>query len=174
MRALLRQPVSVMGALGLLSLAGDLLQWQDHLGEWLAAWGIFSGLVASLLFGWLVERLPWALPSWWPDYVTIGLIVAGAMFRSGMPRARSLIEDDRTFRGRVVQAAVIGTPFWTVAWPVATALMTYLFVRSLSFREEAAIRETQWIRDQAAIFFEFFLWAALIIAINYGLLVTGA
>ncbi len=176
---ILRQPMAILGALGLLSLAEDLLQWQDQFQTWIDAWQAFSRPVAMFFFGWLIDLWPWNLPDWVLDYLIAGSIVAISLVRaqviatysnyysylklsksSGLSFNRSMLNNFV-----IAQFVFIAlSPLVILFWPLSIIYCLYLY----SFRAQ-----NDFDKNALMVFFESFIWAALLIAINYAWLASG-
>lgn len=145
-----RTPFALLGAVGLLSLIQDLMQWQEHIGAWLDAWQAVTRPIWDFLLGWLFEWFGWEMPWWAKDYLTMGAIGSGARFRVGMAAGGSLF---RSIPNALI--TFVSWPFWV----------------AIAFRD---LLTEHGDRESAAVFLESFLYALLIIAINYALIFGGS
>jgi hypothetical protein len=178
---ILRQPMAILSAIGMLSLAEDLLQWQEQFQTWIDAWQAFSRPLALFLFGWLNNILPWALPYWWTEYVTMGMIICGILVRawfflfgeSYRQRRSNRLRENSIARNDVdidhIKSFSLISLFFVlfvvpvvIFWPFAL-----IFAFILISRDEGLI---DYSKDLINIFVESFVWAAVLIAINYALL----
>jgi hypothetical protein len=165
---ILRQPMAILGALGLLSLAEDLLQWQQQFQTWIDAWQAFSRPVAMFLFGWLIDLWPWELPEWTLDYLIVGSIVYASFVRTilfvSIPN--SLHEKHIPYLYIwcfTIFGAFIFLPLISIAWPIS--VIWYPIVLYSQKRQASS--------KAAQIFMESLIWAAILIAINYAWIASG-
>lgn len=174
MRGWIRQPFAIVGALGWLGLIHQLIPWQAQLGLWIDAWRWASSAIAHFLFGWLVVRLPFNLPSWWTDYITIGVLILGALVRTFKDPRYEEVEIDAPDRPLTINEAinisipVIGSLF---LWPIFLPMLVLIFWSSGNEYGSYSDQTKRVFRD---VFLESFIWAGLILALNFVLLRGGA
>lgn len=178
-----RSPFALLGAIGLLSLAQDLLQWHEWIGAWLDAWQAVSRPVIGFLFGWIPDLFGWPFPWWAKDYLAVGIIHSGMNFRMS-----SLIPDNigRTlspffhFGPKQIQSNPI---FYRsifmfydfLVWPVVFVSQCLTFFSGryrYSYRTKnilnADIIEAR--KNQYSTYFETLIYAFIITGINYVLI----
>jgi hypothetical protein len=161
-----RQPFALLGALGLISLVQDLLQWQEQIGLWIDAWQAVTRPIIQFLFGWIPALLKWPFPWWAQDYLTLSLISAGAFVRAAV--VTNIDDFNRRLTDDKLSVYIGLTLFYIFAifiWPVAVVFKVIPDL-ARSYKSNKEISGT-------LVFLETFVWAALIIAINYALLFAG-
>lgn len=155
----IRQFGAVAGAVSLLGLAKDALEWQHDIATWIDAFRHFTRPIATFLFGWIPAFFHWPFPGWVKDYLTVGIVSIGATIRSLTVDPPS--REDR----RSAFYFVVITP---LIWPILTLmLIDYFFVIRKSEQGEQE-------RKGALTFASTFVYAAIIILINYVLIFSGA
>lgn len=166
---ILRQPMAILGALGLLSLAEDLLQWQQQFQTWIDAWQAFSRPAVQFLFGWLLYFWPWSPPDWSLDYLAMGTIVFCSLIRTFVVVIMPVFleyskEQSYSERfGMLVIGPIVWIPIVLLLWPIIVLcypIMLYLKRETVAY-------------NAARVFLESFIWAALIIAINSAWIASG-
>jgi hypothetical protein len=198
--------MAILGALGLLSLAEDLLQWQDQFQTWIDAWQAFSRPIAMFLFGWLANLSPWELPDWWMDYIAMGIIVSASSARSitifdiydkynnnlgifpifpnvayasSVETNRNKINDNSSawisYRNTHYLAQLIYAPYVIVTWPVQINIFVMLIPFSWHILKLRSHPDNNigFQKRATIIFFNSFIWAAILIAINYAWIASG-
>jgi hypothetical protein len=78
----IRQFGAIGGAVSLVNLVKDSLEWQHAIGKWLDAIRAFTRPVATFLFGWIPILLHLPFPGAVKDYLVVGVITALALFRA--------------------------------------------------------------------------------------------
>lgn len=158
-----RSPFVLLGALGLLSLPGGLIEWQKDIAFFIDgfAW-------ASDLFWW-----PWnwltdwlfglRLHPWWQTYLTMGIIVSGAFLR-GIIANETEHDDESNFLNAYI---LIGVTY-TLLWPfVFLILLMFTWPKPKTDRQKEIVEAN---KNVAPVFSETFIVALLILALNYALL----
>lgn len=147
---LLRQPFALLGAVALLSLAQDLLTWQENINTWLNAFQAVTRPIWDFLLGWFFEWVGWEFPCRVKDYLTVGVVMSGMSLRT---RIYSM--------GRPsLMWACSESLLVTFLWPILLLVM----IRISLVRNDALI----------GVFWEAGIWVLIIIAVNYALLYGGA
>lgn len=85
MNFIFRLPFAILGAVGLLTLATDVIHFQKHIASWLALWESASSVVWNAV--WHLLSIPGQIPDGLVTYLTL-TVIFGAAF------ARSLIAND--------------------------------------------------------------------------------
>lgn len=152
MNSALGQALAFAGAVSLLGLIRDIGTWQEDIGLWVDVFRSFTRPVADFLFGWIAALFGWDFPNWLKDYLIVGIVSAGGMVRGNFARG------DRDH----ITAAIIGATLWPAA--VVISLI------SLIWKSKSSIRG----RKFAAAFASTFIYFAILLAINYGLIYSGS
>ena len=168
MKSLFRQPFAILGAFGLLTFAHDVVHWNEYVLSWLDAWRTVTRVIISCTIGWVFDQLHVHFSNDAKDYVAMGALVFGAMLRAA--NADNMIG----YGDRIIYkifAIIIILVCGVIMWPMT--LTAYAFIGF------AQIANKTWlvkIPDDFKrgvpldVFFESFIWAAIIIGINYALL----
>lgn len=109
----------VFGAIGLVSIVDDVQRLPSFAGEIAGVWQRFVTPVGRVLFGWLVDLSPIALPTWTFDYLVIGLIFAIGVLRVALFDAGRGDPDGLLTVGTYVIAALL-------AWPVLLVFSAFM------------------------------------------------
>ena len=184
MSGILRQPMAILGAIGLLSLAEDLLQWQEQVQTWIDAWQAFSQPVVSFAFGWLVNLLPFDPPSWWTEYAAMGIIVSASYGRfiyeievGQFQRSTYNNILDTEIKWYIPERksllfytlhSLMRIPYSVIFWPIVVVKVFRMWSEA-----NGMYRMTRGFDHPVRFFYESFVWAAVFIAINYAWLASG-
>ena len=184
----LRRMGAILGAIGFVSLLGDLIQLHETV---LSIIDAFRGLTRPV-WGFLLSWLPFEVYGWVIDYLTMGVIVGGMQVRAfaanwdfmreqvfritanwfGIIRIRLSARTPHLYFLHLVYlffAAILVWPKFLISWSIH-----YL---KGDWKTDADGR--QWPTDKHRIrlakiyqtYFETLLWAAVILAISYSLLI---
>jgi hypothetical protein len=168
LRTLSRQPFAIIGAFGLLSFAHDSITWQTDVLSWIDAWRHVSRPIVQFIFGWIPSCIHMEVPSFAKDYLSVGLVIASATVRAASHNA----ERFGIHYYFIVPFVIL---FWSIIWPywmsIALIRIAGNFIGA-SFGDDPETAELQTARAQ--VFFEFVLWAAVVVAINFALVKTHA
>jgi hypothetical protein len=156
-----RQFGALLGAVGLLSLLKDALEWQHNLALYLDAFRALTRPIATFLFGWIAELFHWSFPGWEKDYLTVGVITTFALLGTAFVRGLS-INDIR--RPNIVSIVILGLLF-VLVWPLGIAMFVVVY-----FDKDAPPRGKLAMRVFASVF----VYAAIMIVVNYALIYGGA
>jgi hypothetical protein len=185
-------PSAILGAFGFLSFSRDVISWQQDLLTWLDAWRAFTHLVTDYLFGWIPPLINLPFPGWAHDYLALSVIIFGATTRSILFRYREFSRNPERY-GRQdglfssLMRGLIGSLIWPIQF-LFQLLSLYYFITTKDNVEkidynslppptnrlqliQQQVDSSMWIRKNSTVmFFSSFVWAAIIIAINYTLL----
>ena len=150
--AIIRQPFAILGALAFISLIDNILTLQTTLENIVTAFQAVTRPVWEFLLGWL----PWDLPGWVADYLTMGMVVSGMWFRA------LLVENDDDLGVFTFLIAVLSNG---LLWPLSLPYFAYVTLDRL--------RSGKKIDPSYIVFWETGLWAIVLIAINYALIFGG-
>lgn len=145
-----RTPFALLGAVGLLSLVRELLQWQEQFAYWIDAWRAVTRPVWDFLFGWILSYFDLPFPEWVKDYMSFAVISFGMSIR-----AQKNGVFDYGGRSEVLWTLFISFFLWPAMFLWA-AIMTV--IKGVRF----------------SIYWETLIYALVIIAINYALIFGGA
>lgn len=149
-----RVPGGILGGLGLVSLLSGAIELHSGVLKIVTAYQSITQPVWDLLIGWLFRWLDWPFPWWVKDYLTMGVISAAASFRASIP----LVKQSPMLR----RARLTATIFAGLFWPIDMIGNATLYFR----RSE--------VGQFVGIFFDFLMWALIIIAISYGLIFANS
>jgi len=171
-----RLPVVLLAALGTVSLFKGLMTLHPDILELIKAYQTVTHPLWDFTLGYLFEMWSIELPRWVKDYLTLGVIVMGAMYRGqGALFIGPGTETKKSKLERFVNA-VISIPIW----PLRTAAR----VRDLHIvwnaletdrtklkRLHRMEREVLWqhLKGGIKVFAEFLFWALFIIFLSYAL-----
>ncbi len=168
---LLRQPFAILGAFGLLTFAHDAIRWHEYVLSWIDVWRHVTRPIVSAVFGWLPAWLHLRFPGPAKDYLSMGLIVAGSLFRTTRTMLResefarkNKISDNHPTGYLFVAGFIIAIPCILI-WPIVTIYIFWLAYSELYIRG----KNSDAVRS-ARLFCESLVWVAVIIVINYALL----
>lgn len=168
MKALARQPMSILGSLGLLGLVSDLVNWQSQLGDWILAWRTVTHEAVHFAFGWLTLIFPWSTPTWWADYLAVGFLVHVAWIRATV--FANPLHERITFAVVVVAAIefVRQLPLNLIAWQ-RRVYQAWVLGYRVPADQEADGRgiDGNRYRLTGQIFFESIIWALALIVFNF-------
>lgn len=182
LNTILRQPMAILGALGFISLLSGVAKIHEDMRFLIEAFQTMTHPIWEYTLGPVVRWLGLPFPWWAKDYLTMGLIVGAALFRafwtftSVFGAQLGQRPDTRVLMANGFEFSVVNG----IAWPFALAAMLYMRVRLRSSNEEfkryseLPITAMPAIRAYTRIFFEFLLWATLLLAVNYGLFIHDA
>lgn len=151
-----RMPLAILGAIGLVSFAGSIFQFEQHIGVGVHVWQAATRPLWEFFLGWLFDWLGTEFPLWAKDYATVGLITAFASLRQ-----ETNDKKDLPLTG-IISYLIIAC----VLWPV-TVISTVVAL----FQGKIVVFANG---DSAVLFSETYLYAAAFIVINYALIVFGA
>lgn len=182
MKFLTRQAFALLGALTLISLLGDIVTLHETVSNIVDAIRSVTRPFWGLILGWL----PFDLPVWFADYLTVGTIIAGMTVRMRFYRWQLLKSGHvphMSYRVLIFRFFSIKPHHWfqfhfldlpirffdnLFLWPIAIA---YMFVRYI------ALVSSRRPRDQKALFLrayiiylETLVWALIILTANYSLI----
>ena len=182
MNALLRQPFAILGALVFISLLGDIVTLNESLRNIVQAIQTVTRPVWAFVLGWL----PWELPGYTKDYLTMGAIVAGMTLRMRLFRWKSIHDHNTEYK--YMQVRFLTIPLVNVTpgqwfrfflldipvrmidnllfWPVSLTYRLYRVSRDRLW--EVQNKNTTWRRGYF-IFAETFVWILIILTFNYTL-----
>ncbi len=116
---IVRQPFSIIGALGLISLLGDVIELPKNLKLIVTAYQSITQPIWDILLGWLFRWIGWDFPWWVKDYLTMGIIVYAATLRSGTLQFEDLLQRRQNgYHIKDIAGAVIKFFTGILAWPV--------------------------------------------------------
>ncbi len=176
-----RAPFTILGMMGLFSIVGNFMTIEENIYQTLEAWRSVTRPIWEFLLGWLFEWIGWEMPWWMKDYLTMGAIVAGAQGRG--TKIDLDWRDTWLFR--------IGTPLILAlmipVWPLIFVSLYWSFkallrsARAIRLSELADVEvdpeltaSNDRLKLRAMIFFETFIFAFILIAINYAFVFSGA
>jgi hypothetical protein len=153
-----RQLLAIAGAFSLIGLIKDFLTWQHDLGLWIDAFRAFTRPIATFLFGWILALFHLSFPEWLKDYLTVGLISSAAFLCMIFYRYIRYIFANES------NIDVISRIFaLLLAWPIAILTFAVLYVT-----------DSDENRKTTRIFASVYIYAFLIIALNYAFIAGGA
>ena len=178
-----RQPFAIFGALAFLSLLRDIIEIDTTILVVVDAIRDVTRPVWQFLLSWW----PYSIPEWLPDYLTMGVIVAGMTVRMRL-YWWSMLETTPARRLSIrfasIRLAKFGEGDWgrfylidlplrivdaLLFWPLTMVYrMTFAVFKYFQYSRTPEFRKI-W-RDGYRIFYETFLWALIIIIANYVLL----
>lgn len=153
LKFLSRSPFALLGGIGLFSLVSDFLTLQEDIQNWIAAWEAVTRPIWEFMLGWLFKYLNIPFSDWIKDYFTMGFITLGGAIRLSLSD-EVFIEEIRDLGN------AWSVPFNFLLWPIAVGWA--LWEAALGNGDEAHM-----------LFFEAFVYAAVLVAINYGLVLSG-
>lgn len=157
-----RQLLAIAGAFSLIGLIKDMLTWQHDVGLWIDAFRAFTRPIVTFLFGWIPAIFNISFPGLAKDYLTVGLVCLSAFARSLIYQgaSRKDIGDIYDILGIAILVFVS-----ILLWPIVLLLTPFwYFISSSDDNDRKAVR----------VFASVFIYFAVIIAINYGLVAGGA
>lgn len=183
----LRRMGAILGAIGFVSLLGDLIHLQETMLSIIEA---FRALTRPV-WGFIFRAFPFEVYGWVKDYLTMGVIVGGMQVRAfavnwefvrqrvfavtvrwfGVARLRLSAQTPRLYFLHIVYIFFSTIPMW----PSKLLSWARRYIRG-DWKTDSDGNE--WPTDDYQIklkriyqiFFETFLWAAIIIAASYSLL----
>ena len=185
MRAFVRQPFAVIGALSLISLLSNILDLQQDLQRIIHAIQTVTHWIWDVIFGWTNLNVA----GWIKDYLTMGVIVAGMTLRmrlnrwhvinmeaTGSLRLRILtfpffwIQKGQWFRFYFIDLPIRMLDIF-LFWPVHLLYRAIQFTRIIRSPEENLARlgaepKGPWL-ESYAVFLETFVWALVILVGSY-------
>lgn len=173
MKGLLRQPFAILAALGMLNLARDAIQWNDSVLAWIDAWRALTRPTEEFLFGWFPAWLHLRFPNSAKDYISMSAITSTCLFRSFAVRLSPNPQTGaRIVRMYGIEAELSIFDFETIqeifqgalVWPMTIMYVTAVAIWNFAHKEDKGDG------IDPRIFFESFVWVAIILAINFALL----
>ena len=172
-----RTPFAVAGAFGLISLASGALSFEQNVKDWIIAWQH----ITNSLWAWAPE-----ISVDKKNYLTMGIINSGMVLRAYL-RELNILEDWRFI------LVFLGSRLWlfVLIWPLYMAkfLLSDIYLSLLESRKSQAhilslipdndvkerfkIKyqdEQREIKEMLFVYSETFVYASLIIALNYGMM----
>lgn len=178
-----RQPLAILGALAFISLLGDIITLQETLENIIEAIRSVTRPVWRLLFAWL----PFQIPPLVSDYLTMGAILAGMITRMRLYRWNMLktsrvdfisyrifmFRIPRIVKGQWARFYFIDIPVRILEslffWPVSLSVRLIRYIIMSTHEWESQENREVWMKGYR-IYFETFIWAVFILAINYALI----
>ena len=165
-----RQPFALLGAFALLALPRGLIEWQEDIGTWIEAFRSVSQVLWDFLLGWLQLEIPQIIK----DYLTIGLVGGGALVRGGIETN----DGKNNTVGAKIMVSITIISISLFVWPFILFLYLVTFITTViigtdyidQFEHESRKERRELVRRRSIIYFETFIYAAIIIAVNYALL----
>ena len=152
-----RSPFIFISMLGLLSFTKAIVTWQEDLRVMLDVYTTVSNFIWGFLFTWLENWLSFEMPAFGKDYFLMMIITGGAWYRSGgQPK-------------ELEPPGLLIELIWILLWPIFIVGVLIFVCQQVFFKEERDIA----MQKHVMIFVESFIWAFIIIAINYALLFTS-
>ncbi|MEQ1713836.1 MAG: hypothetical protein ABL908_20900 [Hyphomicrobium sp.] len=174
---ILRSPLAILGALGFVSLLKGVMQLHEDVLYVVNGFQAVTHPIWDYTIGRFVE-----LSSLWKSYLTMGLIVEGASLRAALaeidktvPLTIPFIPLDpipaRAANRLFTILSVVLSPLFVPIWPWTLAAACYrYFVAKRYPRGWPQFLSRISSQQSDMIFFEFLVWAALIIAFSYALI----
>jgi hypothetical protein len=152
-----RNVLALFGAFALLGQIKDfnIITWQHDLAVWIEAFKAFSRPVATFLFGWIPALFHLDFPLWMKDYLTVGVITVSAVIREWITKNGGEAFD-------IVSICLL--LLYLVTWPIVIVMVVVWYIVTFDERE----------RRYKRVFASVFVYAVLIIAINYAMIGGGA
>lgn len=147
-----RAPFTFLSAIGLLSITSSIVEWQSDLRVLIDAYSAISSFLWTYTLSWLEPLLNFKMPLLGKQYLLMTLIVLG----SGL---RSSLKDNTNWSWRDYLGLLELALLWPILLPVALV---------------AVWLNREYRSGPTYLFFESFVWALIIIAINYALIFSGA
>lgn len=125
-----------LGVIGLAGLGDSLIKWKGFILELIQSYQSLVHPMWEFLFGWL----PWGLPSWAADYLTLSVIVASSAAKG------SEIPEVSLGTRIVVRSLFIAIAI--VMWPLMNAALLYAIYRTEGRNKRARsemIGTMQWM-----------------------------
>jgi hypothetical protein len=163
-----RQLGSLAGAIALLNLLRDLVEWNSYLrdaAEWypdflmaLDAFRAFTRPIAQFLFGWIPALFHLSLTGAAKDYLTVGTIVLSAYVRTV-----AYADKIKLTPLEIMKFALPLIVLWPV-WVIILGIMVPVMV--LQLKNDEAAQDLRAVR----VFMSVFAYTAVLIILNYALL----
>ena len=209
-----RAPGGILGGLGLVSLLSGAIELHSGIQKIVTGYQSVTQPVWSFLLGWLFEWLNWRFDSWMKDYLTMGVIVGAAAWRSDLVETRAEKHEPTSLAARIglFLSCIVLWPSWMLLYlgfyasnsdaMVEEALqerknahldrvksaaevankaehkiagLLYLAAtQAENPKKDDLVSNVRNFKAQTRAFFEFILWAFIIIAISYGLIFAKA
>ena len=180
-----------MGAIGIFSFVSGLIELADGVQDWIDAWRAITRPIWNFLLGWFFEWSNWQFPWWLKDYLTCGLVNSGMVIRTYFYDPPFKVRSDRSrilhvkkwyllcigwwiflpkyrklYKGKLKTTLFIlySSPAFILFWPINIASHALqLLIPNDSLNGVVSSR----------VYFETFIWALIIIAINYALFLSN-
>lgn len=130
---LARTPATFLAALGLLSLASNVLDIQKNVQDWIDAWTTVTRPVWDYTIALLAPLLGFDLKNWMKDYLTVGVIVAGMHIRFRFVYERQFAAFYEQHPGSGAAPVVTPAPemlkyflYIPLIWPLSLVLQLYM------------------------------------------------
>ncbi|MFC7291481.1 hypothetical protein [Hirschia litorea] len=177
-----RAPFVVLGAIGLVTLSSSFIDLHQSIVDWVTIYQTISHALWDFLLGWVPKFTGWELTKWAKDYMTAGVIVSSAAYRTFSKFGKDML--------------ILMCVLAFVCWP----MFIYVLVWEFWFKRDTDgynpfLREipdlvmnvseedmsydfyyTHYkgqVKSLGLLFFETFIYAALTIAVSYGLMFSS-
>ncbi len=176
-----RAPFTILGMIGLFSIVGNFMTLEENIYQTLEAWRSVTRPIWEFLLGWLFEWIGWEMPWWVKDYLTMGAIVAGAQGRGA--KIDPDWQDTWLFRSGTLIVLALMIPVWplifvSLFWSFKAMLRSARAIRLSELADVEVDPEltasNDRLKQRNMIFFETFIFAFILIAINYAFVFSGA
>jgi hypothetical protein len=77
-----RAPFTLLGVMGIFSIVANFMTLEENIYQTVEAWRSVTRPIWDFLLGWPFELIGWEIPWWVKDYLTMGVITLGGMFRA--------------------------------------------------------------------------------------------
>jgi hypothetical protein len=151
---------ALLGAVGLLSLLKDAMEWQHNLALYLDAFRAFTRPIAGFLFGWIPAMFHLSLTGAAKDFLTVGLIVSSAYLRTAAHHDKNALRSVETLKYTALAFLI---------WPILVITMG-IVVPLMALRGFDDTGKAQSLRA-ARVFMSVFIYAAILIILNFVLLI---
>ncbi len=176
-----RAPFTILGMMGLFSIVGNFMTLEENIHQTLEAWRSVTRPIWDFLLGWLLEWIGWELSWWIKDYLTMGVIVVSAQGRG----VKNDPDWQETWDSRIMLLLVgaLLIPVWPLIFVfiVRSFYVLRLGARAIHLGELADMdvdpelaASNNSLKQRNMIFFETFIFAFMLIAINYSFVISGA
>lgn len=159
-----RSPFVFFGALGLLNLPGDVIKWQAQFGVLLSAFEWISNWI-WWPWNWVTKQLfGLQLHHYTEMYLTLALVFGGALLRAVLAN----YTDDEDALPRYHWGNFLTAGILSIFWPVTALYGLYTYFKTRNDEEVGKSNS-----DFMAVFFESFVVALVILAINFAFVMGG-